>query len=204
MCVYLVRMVGVPIGHYLLVAVAVFLFWLCCYCTDTISHGSFRSSKRKQLQQEAAAEHPKVTVDALKETPPLRKRVAKARRARLRPLVHFDHQSIPIVVGALPSNNNQFGTIMWWGNHLIIVCFNYLEQRGNCKSVTGASAAHATVYEDLATFRDHGDKISNELVLSCPYFRNEVILIWLPTLLSCFKFVSHTTNQFNTAFALLT
>ena len=51
---------------------------------------------------------------------------------------------------------------------------NCLEQRGNSKSVTGASAAHATVYEDLATFRDRGDEISNELVLSCPYFRNEV------------------------------
>ena len=30
------------------------------------------------------------------------------------------------------------------------------------------------MYEDLATFRDRGDEISNELVLSCPYFRNEV------------------------------
>ena len=167
---------------------------LCYYCTDTISHGSFRSSKRKQMQQEAAAEHPKVTVDALKETPPLRKRVARARRARLRPLVHFDHQSIPIVVGALPSNINQFGMIMRCGDHMIIVCSNCLEQRGNCKSVTGASAAHATVYEDLATFRDHGDKISNELVLSCPYFRNEVMLIWLHILLSCFILISHTTK----------
>jgi len=52
---------------------------------------------------------------------------------------------------------------------------NCLEQR-NGKSVTGASAAHATVYEDLAMFRDHGDQISNELVLSCPYFRNEVCM----------------------------
>ena len=30
------------------------------------------------------------------------------------------------------------------------------------------------MYEDLATFRDRGDEISNKLVLSCPYFRNEV------------------------------
>lgn len=63
------------------------------------------------------------------------------------------------------------------GDHLISKLYsNCLEHRGNGKSVTGASAAHATVYEDLATFRDHGDQISNELVLSCPYFRNEVCL----------------------------
>ena len=60
----------------------------------------------------------------------------------------------------------------------MITCYsNYLEQRGNGKSVTGAIAAHATVYEDLATFRDHGDEISNELILCCPYFRNEVTTI---------------------------
>ena len=78
------------------------------YFNTDISHGSFRS-KRKQ-QQESPVEHPKVTVDALKEAPPLRKRIAlRPKRARLRPLVHFDHQSIPIVIGALPTNLNQFG-----------------------------------------------------------------------------------------------
>ena len=47
---------------------------------------------------------------ALRETPPLRKRIAlKPRRARLRPLVHFDHQSVPIVIGTLPASNQLFG-----------------------------------------------------------------------------------------------
>ena len=43
---------------------------------------------------------------------------------------------------------------------------NCLEQGGNSKLITGASAAHATVYEDLATLRDHGNQISNEYVLT--------------------------------------
>ena len=83
---------------------------MCYHYTEGISHGSFRS-KRKQ-QQEVAIDHPKATVEALKETPPLRKRIAlRPRRARLRPLVHFDHQSIPIVIGTLPANIQQFGMI---------------------------------------------------------------------------------------------
>jgi len=77
---------------------------------DTISHGSFRS-KRKQ-QQELPAEHLKITAEALRETPPLRKKInLKPRRQRLRPLVHFDHQSIPLVFGALPASNKQFGML---------------------------------------------------------------------------------------------
>ena len=91
--------------------VYILLQWSLCYLTDTVGHGSFRL-KRKQ-QQEANADHHKVTVEALKETPPLRKRInLRPRRARLRPLVHFDHQSIPIVVGTLPANIIQFG--MYW------------------------------------------------------------------------------------------
>ena len=81
------------------------------YCTDGISHGSFRS-KRKQQQEASSIDHPKVTVEALKEAPPLRKRITlRPRRARLRPLVHYDHQSIPIVIGTLPANIQQFGMI---------------------------------------------------------------------------------------------
>ena len=81
--------------------------YVILFSTETI-HGSFRS-KRKQ-QQESATEHSKVIVDTLKETPPLCKRIAlRPRRARLRPLVHFDHQSISIVIGTLPANIHQFG-----------------------------------------------------------------------------------------------
>lgn len=80
-----------------------------------VSHGSFRS---KRKQQDSAAELMKVTVEALRETPPLRKKISlRPRRQRLRPLVHFDHQSIPIVVGTLPASNKQFGMclcdLMW-------------------------------------------------------------------------------------------
>ena len=83
----------------------------CYYYTEGISHESFRS-KRKH-QQEASIDHFKVTVEALKETAPLRKRIAlRPRRARLRPLVHFDHQSIPIIIGTLPANIQQFGMII--------------------------------------------------------------------------------------------
>ena len=93
------------------------------YHTDSIGHGSFRSKRNKQ--QESPSDHPKVTVEALKETPPLRKRVnLRPRRARLRPLVHFDHQSIPIVIGTLPANINQFGMYEHIGeDHMITVIF---------------------------------------------------------------------------------
>ena len=93
------------------------------YYTDSIGHGSFRSKRNKQ--QESPSDHPKVTVEALKETPPLRKRVnLRPIRARLRPLVHFDHQSIPIVIGTLPANINQFGMYEHIGeDHMITVIF---------------------------------------------------------------------------------